>query len=253
MVIGADSAATLTTSLGEHTVRQPVSKVEIIDNRLLLAVSGPVGLAQRLEGLVSEAWSKNDPKNRISGQSWEVMTKLRELFKPHLLAEIEASATAQRLIGTAALQSAVSHTVLAMVCKNQPCLFQFNLLGAPEEATANLPFVCVGSMQVQADLFMAFLSKVFWEKGKTPTLPQGEFATVWTLDLAISVAPAFVAGPYRIFRLAKEGSDWRARELDETELGEHQQAIGEATKALRNYREGFQHDDEEVTPPPSPS
>ena len=55
VVLGADGAATLGNILGETTVTQHVTKLQIIQDRIIMGVSGQVGLSQlycdRVEGL----------------------------------------------------------------------------------------------------------------------------------------------------------------------------------------------------------
>ncbi|GEM_PF-6024646 len=46
VVVGADSAATLGTSASQ-TVKETVTKLYIVKDKLILGVSGPIGLAQR--------------------------------------------------------------------------------------------------------------------------------------------------------------------------------------------------------------
>lgn len=47
VVMGADGAATLGNPVvGQATVTQPVSKLHIVDNRILMGGSGAVGLSQ---------------------------------------------------------------------------------------------------------------------------------------------------------------------------------------------------------------
>lgn len=248
VVIGADSAATL-GALGQHTVQQSFTKVEIIDSKLLMAVSGPVGLAQRLEGEVRSAWLKQE----LKGESWQVMTAIRQRFHQHLKDEFEAATMAQPVIGGAAASSAISHSLLAMPVKKRPRLFQFDHQGAPEEATEDLPFVCIGSGQLLADPFLAFLKAVFWEQGKLPPLADAEFATVWTIRQAIDFAPSGLSDPVQVYRLESQGSNWVARKLAEEELQEHFQAIDEATQKLKDFRSALQSGSQTTAPPPAPS
>lgn len=248
VVIGADSAATL-GALGQQTVQQSYTKVEVIDAKLLMGVSGPVGLAQRLEGEVASAWLKKE----LKGESWQVMQALRQKFLPHLKGEFEAGAMAQPVIGVAAHSSALSYTLLAMPIKNQPYLFHFDQQGAPEEAKHDLPFMCIGSGQQLADPFLAFLKGVFWEEGKFPALADAVFATVWTISQAIDLAPGGLAHPVQVFTLRKERSDWTARKLADNDLQEHNQAITEAARALRGFRDSMRQGEDVSLPPPPTS
>lgn len=248
VVIGADSAVTLGT-LGHQTVRQTYEKIEVVDGRALVAVSGPVGLAQRIVGEVQ----KGGAEKRFRGEPWEVMTVLRRSFAPHIEDELRAAQQAVPVIGPAAAQaSALSHSIVAMPVRGEARLFQFDALGAPEEATAQLPFACVGSGQPLADPFMAFLRSIFWDEGKFPRLTDGIFATLWTVQQAIDVAPSGIAGPAQLFTLEREGSDWIAVKLADEELQEHYQAIDQAKKALRDFPRSLQVPSADVPPPPLP-
>jgi len=151
------------------------------------------------------------------------------------------------------MHSVLSQAVIGITISKRPCLFQFDQQGAPEEVTENLPFVAIGSGQSIADPFLAFLRRIFW-KEKTPTLADGIFATLWTLDHAIAINPGGVAEPKQIVVLKKEESAHKARELSENDFNEHYQAIEAAEKSLSNFREslGGTENIEEATPPPQP-
>lgn len=49
IVLGADGAATLGV-MGQSTVRQATKKLDILKESVVVGVSGPVGLAQRIRG-----------------------------------------------------------------------------------------------------------------------------------------------------------------------------------------------------------
>lgn len=245
VVIGADSAATM-GSLGQMTVRQPTVKVEIVRGQALIATSGPVGLGQRLAGEFGDllAQGKIPPKTK----PYKAMTTLRQSFLTHIAVELEAAKVAIPVVGVQAAQaSAISATLLAMSLDGRPRMFQFDHQGAPEEATDRLPWVCLGSGQMIADPFMAFLRGIFWEDGELPTIAEGTFAVVWTLEQAIDVSPAYLAPPIRVFTLTQEGQAVAAIQLDETELQEHKQAVATARQLLKDWRRV----DREVEPPPT--
>lgn len=247
VVIGADSAATM-GSLGLHTVRQPVVKVSVVDGRALMATSGPVGLGQRLVGEFDEVLQQNKlPKGAKSHKAMQI---LRAAFHPYLAGELEAARIAAPVVGPQVAQSsAVSSTLLAMCLDDGvPRLFQFDQQGAPEEATDQLPFVSLGSGEVIADPFMAFLRGLFWDEGELPTLAEGQFATVWTLEQAIDVSPAFLSRPSRVFVLSASGGKCTALQLDGTEIQDDLQAVADAKQLLHDWRRV----DRAVPPPPEP-
>lgn len=246
VVIGADSAATLGVP-NQPTVRQSVPKVEIVGGCALIATSGPIGLGQRLAGEFRETIEQH--KLPTGMKSHKVMLSLRKTFFEHIGPEMQAAAVAAQLIGSSNAQvSAVSQTLLAMSVDGKARLYEFDAQGAPEEKTASLPFVCLGSGQMLADPFMAFLRGIFWEDGKLPTLNEGLFATVWTLTQAIAVSPAYIALPIGIFTLRQSGASCQARQVNDSELGELGQAVAGAREWLGQYRRV----DPTVESPPEP-
>ena len=58
VVVAADGAATL-GSLGNSTVRQEVKKLDVISGKIIVGVSGPVGLGQKLKDKIGKQYSGN--------------------------------------------------------------------------------------------------------------------------------------------------------------------------------------------------
>lgn len=246
VVLGADSAATMGSG-GMPTVRQPVAKIRAISNDALIAVSGPVGLGQRLAGELEQILSES--RIPSSMKAHKATQLLRQSFMPYIAGELEAARIAAPVVGAQVAQaSALSSTLLAIHLDGRIRLVQFDQQGAPEEATVDLPFVCLGSGQLLADPFMTFLRGVFWDKGRLPSLAEATFATVWTLTQAIDVSPAYLAEPIHVFTLTQESTLRVARELEPSELQEHRQAASEARAVLRSWRRV----DNLVPPPPDP-
>jgi hypothetical protein len=116
----------------------------------------------------------------------------------------------------------------------EPHLVQFNHQCDPEEATAGLPFVSIGSGQPTADPFLAFIRGIFWPE-RLPPLNDGIFATIWTLRHTIKTRPGGVGGRVQIVTLSKDGGNrWTARELSRAEFGEPQQMIQTMEEGMRN-------------------
>ena len=233
VIIGADSAFTMGV-LGQQTVSQSALKIEVVEGRALIATSGPVGLGQRLAGTFGDVLREN--RIPTSLKSYKAMGVLREAFREPIESELKAAAIAQGVIGSAAFSSALSATLLAMSVNGRPALYQFDQQGAPEEATAKIPFVCLGSGQTIADPFMAFLRGIFWEPDTLPTINEGLFAPVWTLSQAIDVSPGGLGRPIRVFTLCQEGPRCEARQVEDSELEELKQAVDGARDSLKHYR-----------------
>jgi 20S proteasome alpha/beta subunit len=245
IVIAADGAATL-GSLGNSTAKQSVRKLVVKHNHIVIGVSGPVGLGQRFQHEIDQLYAKGAVKNKHSA---DVMVAVSGAMRTHIQSEFQSANVAKNLLGGVAVNSVLASTVLAMVVKDKPCLFQFDAQGAPEEATDDLPFIAIGSGQPLADPFLAFLRRVFHPKG-IPTLNEGIFWAVWALDHAIKTNAGGVAAPMQLIVLEHKDGDWLARELDEKECQEHLQNVDSAEAHLRAY--GFIDSKASVAPPPIP-
>jgi len=236
VVVAADGAATL-GYLGQKTALQPFKKLCILHNKIIIGVSGPVGLGQRIAGEIDSMWKNNE----LSGkQPYEGMTMISEKIRKHIRPELEMAATASRTIGNIGLQDALSATLVALPLAGQPTLLSFDQQGAPEEMRNELPFASIGVVQTIADPFLGFIRRIFW-RDKPPTVSDGIFAAVWTLEHAILLNPGGVAKPIQVtalIELPKEG--WIAKEYSILELQEHYEAMEAAEKRLATFREELQ-------------
>ncbi len=251
IVLGADGAATLSV-MGQTTVRQAIKKLDIIEKSIVVGVSGHVGLAQRIRGEIGTLW---EAKKLAAIKPHEAMSIIREALWKHVEPELQAARVAMNVIGPgAAAESAICATMVALPISKIPCLFHFNQQCSPEEATQNLPFVSIGLGQRIADPFLAFIRRIFWPNN-LPTLGEGIFAALWTLNHAISTAPGGISEPTQIVVLEKVSGNWRARELAEAEQQEHQEAISAAELSLAKFRDSFQRGEKEGRPlgPPEPT
>ena len=224
--------------MGQQTVKEIVTKLYIVKNALILGVSGPIGLAQRYQG---ELESIPTPDFLALCRKWrhEVSTSLSALFWKYTGVECQRAQVVAQATGTRApLVNAQNQVVVALRVGSDDCLFQFSETCAPEEATDDLPYISIGSGQQNADPFLAFIRRVFWP-GKIPNLSGGIFATLWTLTETIQSAPAHVSGPIAIATM--QGGVAKLLERGETE--EHCQAIDEARKSLRRFREDLEAED----------
>ncbi|SRR6266851_152025 len=242
VVIGADGASTYATTGGQRTILQPTRKIEIIEKKVIAAVSGSVGLGQRFTEAVRVACAEG----KLADKSpVECMCVLSQQMRPHALQEIDVVRQAQAVLGQAAVMSLVSSSVIALPVGERSELFQFDWLCTPERATDHNPFVTIGSGQPIADPFLAFLRRIFWPD-KPPSLPDGVFAVFWTLQHAIQTNPGGVAGPIQIVTLDGNG----AEELDPADLEEHKASVAAAEERLRSFRSDLVAETAERAPMP---
>lgn len=250
VILGADGAATFGNA-SSFTIRQPVRKLYIVGAQGVVGVSGSVGLGQRIIAEIENLWRDNKLNSK---PSYLVMTAIRQKIWEHVGPELQAAAIAQNTLGQAAQNSAIAHTLVALPCGGKPSLFQFDPQGAPEEATEDLPFIAIGSGQNIADPFLAFLRRIFW-KDRLPSISEGVFAALWTLQHAIQTSPGFVSDPIQIVVVErKRKSNIEARELTESDLEEHSEAIAYIEDNLADLRQRFTQplEGEAPLPPPAP-
>jgi len=249
VVIGADGAATL-GSFGQQTARQSVKKLTILEEQIIVGVSGFTGLSYRLAAEFQALWTDK----KLSGKKpAEALTIVRDKLWAILKTELEAAATAKQVIGQPAIASAVATTLVALPLMKEACLLQFDAQGAPDIATHDLPFAAIGLGQATADPFLAFLRRVFWPD-RSPNWREGVLTVLWTLDHAIKTMPGGVADPVQVAVLRQQDDRYRASELTREDLEEHRQAISAAEKTLSDYLCALHRPPkpDEVPPPPRP-
>lgn len=232
VVVAADGAATL-GALGNSTVRQEIRKLDIISGKIIVGVSGPVGLGQKLKDKIGKQWS--DGAFRTLDKV-DVSSKISEGMREHIVPLLQTAQFAVPVVGNnIAGSSALSASIVAMIVKREPTLMQFDFQGASELANEDIPFIAVGSGQALADPFLAFIRRIFW-KDHLPNLNEGIFAALWTVKQAIAVNPGGVADPIQVAVLTKE-NDGSAIELDSSEFGEHFESIKAAENKLATYKD----------------
>ena len=118
--------------------------------------------------------------------------------------------------------------------------------GAPEQATPQLPFVALGSGQMLADSFLAFLKRVLWSDDRQPNLAEGRLVATWVLDHVGTSNPGGVGGPSQIWTLAANAP--HITRLSTEHIQEHLQQIASAQAALVTDLRG-QRPGAEAAPP----
>ena len=237
--MGADGAATLGAPLGLPTVVQPTTKLHILQDKMIMGVSGQVGLGQLYCASVEQLWKSNQLGRNVSLS--EVKGKLRDsIFKDLEPAIRGANASIPFLGNNAAIQSIGTQSLIALPVggpTGDPELIQLDWLGNPEAASTDLPFVSIGSGQQLADPFLAFLRHIFWPD-KLPKVAEGVFTIVWTLAHAIEINPGGVSDPIQLAVLErKSGRELAARELSQEEIEEHRAMMLEAEEHLKHFKD----------------
>jgi hypothetical protein len=236
VVVGADDVTLLT--VGDFPiVRVPTKKLAVIENAVLVATAGDVGLRQRFEYLVEQAYGEG----KFNG-SW---IKAAEYIAETAVKAFKRTGARNKNKGydLSALMAAPFH--------GRHELIEFadgNL--QPLKKTDEVHFASLGIGQHLADPFLAFISRVLW-KGQAPTVRIGTIGVLWALTHAYHCAPTGVGEPGRLGVLSKKDSSWSAEIFDYSDLSEQTQHVRAIESGLPDFalqiteRTG-------VAPPPTP-
>ena len=246
IVIGADSIATYATPKGEYTVEQEMdSKVYKVDDKMLCAFSGDIGLGQDVMHSVSTSWERNKGKSKEN-----IRKNLSKAVVEPVKEYAERSKSVAALMRAASVQDPVVTSLIAFVAKDQPALIHYNLAGHPEEITRGLTFETIGSGKPYADPFVAFVKRVAWNDRQPKTVKQGIVGVLWALQHVIRVNPGRgVGGGISIGVLEKTQGEWNANVLEEDRLGLYLGAIESAERSLYEELNNLEPEADSPEPP----
>ena len=244
IVVGADSAATFGDVAQGNTITQPVSKIDVIKNEVIMATSGHVGLAQLHIDSISRAWTPSGGGGRnavsLSRSPSDIRRRLHEEINKDSARVAQGFETLSRVIGPNLLMQHLAGSLVAFPtggANGTLELVEFGMTGTNEAATSDLPFVAIGSGKPTADPFLAHLRRIFWPNS-VPTLTDGIFALVWALDHSIEVSPGGLSQPIEIVVMRQGDRNIPVIEtLPPEELGEHRQHVIEIEDRMREFRE----------------
>jgi len=231
VVIGSDSSATFASG-NTRTIEQQIKKVCIIDEHLIVAGTGQVGLGQRFQAVVENYWRAGSFRNKSDIDAVKELSGLgiKDFVSTHVKTGQYGALFAFAANGSFGL-----------------CEFALNDF-QPELKTADsLWYVSMGSGQVITDPFLGLMRKVFW-KDKPPRISEGIFAVYWALEHTIELNPGGINGPIQIGILSRASKGFKARLLEEDELSEHSENIKGAIEHLAKYKDMLQGKGEGVVP-----
>ena len=251
IVLGADGAATLGSAPGIPTVIQPVTKLHILQDRMIMGVSGHVGLGQLYCDRIESLWK--DKKLGVGITLPQIQRKLCEAIQQDAMPALARATASIPFLGEGgAFALAGTKSLIAMPVggpAGRSELIQCEHDGQAEDATEDLPYVAIGSGQSIADPHLALLRRVFWPD-KLPNVADGIFAVMWTLIHAIQVNPGGVADPIQLAVLERtKEKELRARELSLQTVAEHRQHVKAAEEHLRSFSDSQYGSS---LPPPDP-
>jgi 20S proteasome alpha/beta subunit len=224
VVVGADSSVSFTYG-NRPLIEQQARKIQIINNRYILAGTGAVGMGQRfgheLEQFVSSSTNRNLPATEFC----------------RMLAQ-KALVNFQSTVGNT---PSGYGSLLAFASPHQGkdklhlCEFEHNSI-QPELKSDSIWYVSMGGGQVLTDPFLGFIRKLFWQDGK-PHLEEGVFATYWCLQHAVDLNAGGINAPIDIAVL-KFGADGKpnARVMDAEEMVPIRDNVKELEKYISEFK-----------------
>jgi len=231
VVIGSDSSATFTSG-NILTIEQKIKKICIIDEHVIVAGSGQVGLGQRFQAIVEKYWRENGFRNKSAVDAVKELSRLG----------IEDFASTHVKMGQYGALLAFAANGSFNLCEFAIKDFQ------PELKTPDsLWSVSMGSGQPITDPFLGLMRKVFW-KDNPPRVNEGIFAVYWALEHTIELNPGGINGPIQIGVLSRDKKGFHARLLEEDELSEHNENVKGVIKYLGEYKDILQGKGKENIP-----
>lgn len=225
-VIGADSAGTSGDASRAVMEYGPLRKIKSIGKSAITACTGEVGFSQRHEAILSKLFDGKDPNFARKSP-----IEIAKSISTKLIEDAHSTKINQIPIGSV---TAFSHEERS---RNKVSLAEFSWGSfQPELKTIESSFVCLGSGQIYADPFLAFLCRVFWRRD-LPTVNQAIFYTTWAIQHAIRVNTGGVNSPIRISTMRLIGNSVEIENLDEEDhsLDEGLQLVTKVEQYLENY------------------
>ena len=220
IVIGTDSSATFSAS-NTRTIEQPVKKITIIENRVIVAGAGQVGLDQRFCEIVRNNFVRHTFK------------------KPYLeVGKILCKESIEDFITTKAPKNEYGAIVGYAVDDNYHLCELAIKDFQPEFKTDRIWYVSMGCGQQITDPFLGLMRRVFW-KDSMPGVADATFVATWTLQHAIDLNPGGINGPVQmaVIRKNPEKGKYVAHLMSDSELQEHINNVDSAEAYLSEYKD----------------
>lgn len=205
IVIGADSAATSSAGPQPLVRIQYPNKIAAVEGRVIVACTGSVGLAQRFIEQVQSAHNDKLFRKDCIPCASDLAGRTLKSFS-----QSGVQRHPQYGIGFGAFVAAPF---------GQHCeLIEFGTTDfQPEIRRHPLHAGALGSGQLIAEPFLAFVKRVLW-KDETPIVAEALLGVLWVLKYTCDLSPGGVGRPIQISTLKRDGSNWKVDILDEPDL-----------------------------------
>lgn len=216
-VVAADGAATFTILPGVpgfETAKQPIPKLALIDDKVIFGHAGDVGLGQRLEGVIRDAWlTKHAWKKKTPEQAMQYLGKLfwQKVMKDENDKIEQASGKKFPQLMQQHLKNSTVVALPPLKNTDEPSIISFDWMCSPTLLTKDLPCDSFGSGKRIADPFLSHIRRVLWENDMPNTIGEGSFAAALVLKHVIEASPGYVGKPESMMIIHKpKNNDWVA-------------------------------------------
>jgi hypothetical protein len=269
VVIGSDSSATYGPAPMVKTIEYDALKLEIVEDAIITAISGAVGLGQRFNEQLGSLFRTLMTPHRGGAQQM-TMTPMGPMILPlhaalskvpvdHIpldtISPIETGTLisetiianfrrTQSSIQTNTAQGWGLGALVAFVSNNNPQLIEFDgvqfhpeLKGQPDPARGDRPrvwrSVSMGSGQMMSDPFLGHAYRLLF--GDTvPRVDRAKLAVSWTLDHVIRYNTGGIGGAQRLAILERNRDGaWQASYVDPK--GEIKQQLDEMERYISDF------------------
>ena len=178
VVVGTDSAAPYGPYELAPTIPQLFRhKIAIIDDRVIVAGTGAIGLGQRFAAITRRHWEDKGFQNKTAVEIGKILAQN---------ALTDFAQTGINLLKPPGNNPESYGALVAIPSKQDPALIEFPTVGfQPEVKTGDLWYACMGSGQYVADPLLRFLRATFWETNAPSSCQEGIFAATMVLKLSL--------------------------------------------------------------------
>jgi 20S proteasome alpha/beta subunit len=244
-VVVADRAVTYGDGARLQTIADRMQKLEIVDGRMILAGTGQVGMGQRMANVVGQFSKQLHAGIPQTAQPRHNAPPCRAAIELHsqgahadgVRVGVAIAQITLHDLSTTGAKSGQFGALAAYAAGGKPHLCEFGVADfQPEQRTSQSWYSSMGSGQILADPYLAFMRRTFW-KGGQPNVEEAIFTAVWVIHHAIEAAPGFIAFPIDIAVLKKwDGSTYSAKMLTDDERDEHLEMVRQADDHLVQFR-----------------
>lgn len=224
IVVGADSMFSIGAPIG--SVRMDGEKIHLLPkSKGIVAFAGDLDVSQLVLDDLREQWH--------AIQNTEKRSEVKGLI----------SGSIRRILGDEndQLDSPEFAALVAFSIQDEPSLLLYRGTRHPVEARDGHYILRAGTGDHFALLFLKFLERVFWNGKAPPSIIDGVFSALWTLNYIIETNAMGVGGAPRIAVLEKtdDQGTLRSRLLPNHELDEYQQLVESIESEMRQVKESW--------------